>query len=522
MAKNVVTLNLDNTDYSFRPYGTCSTGDSTSAKTVNISGFTLCSGATVLIKFTQSNKANNITLNVNGTGAIPVQGLNDVFYPGVYYEFLYDGDDWVEIGERHNHRCSSYTANNNNYPYRRIASTNIVSTTNLNQSATLILKDPSVGGKYGELCINYYTATEGRTASYEIYWIINKGFSDDHIKLGFINTPGAVCMDVFYKNPSAWAALIVEQKMGGKKEGARHFDVNNGEFKFINSYEVYNTTTTDKLTSYECYKTIEDAATELYGKAYSIITAPNNGTNTPGKISFNGDLTGNAATATNANKLNNHDSSYFATASKQTELENQIKALAAGLTLNLTADPPTIYKNESKSITLTATVKDTAGNVNATSIVIKDGSTELKSASNTYTTNVSKSITTNNNTYTFTTTAVVNGMTLNKSVSISARNAVYYGMGNSASDVKTNGSKASARTSAVSNTTYDATASSNGERFYLLVPSDVTSPTSFSMGGAPVDMVIPSSTTTIDGIAYYVFYTNATYNSGGNVQIKAQ
>jgi hypothetical protein len=42
------------------------------------------------------------------------------------------------------------------------------------------------------------------------------------------------------------------------------------------------------------------------------------------------------------------------------------------------------------------------------------------------------------------------------------------------------------------------------------------------MGGAPVDMVIPSSTTTIDGIAYYVFYTNATYNSGGGVQIKAQ
>ena len=305
MAKNLVSIDLDNTEYSLRPYGTCSTSDATSAKTVNISGFTLCAGATVLIKFTQSNKANNITLNVNSTGAIPVQGLNDVFYQGVYYEFLYDGTNWVEIGERHNHRGSSYTANNNNYPYRRIASTNIVSTTNLNQSTTLILKDPSIRGKYGELCINYYTATEGKTASYEIYWIINKGFSNDHIKIGFIDTPGAVCMDVFYKNPSAWAALIVEQKMGGRKEGAGHFDVNKGEFNFIHSYEVSNTTTTDKLTSYECYKTIEDAAIELYGKAYSIITSPNNGTNTPGKISFNGDLTGNAATATNATNATN-------------------------------------------------------------------------------------------------------------------------------------------------------------------------------------------------------------------------
>ena len=104
MAKNLVTLNVENVDYSIRPYGTCSTSDATSAKTVNISGFTLCTGATVLIKFTTSNKANNITLNVNGTGAKPVQGINDVFYQGVYYEFLYDGANWVEIGERLNHR----------------------------------------------------------------------------------------------------------------------------------------------------------------------------------------------------------------------------------------------------------------------------------------------------------------------------------------------------------------------------------------------------------------------------------
>jgi hypothetical protein len=71
----------------------------------------------------------------------------------------------------------------------------------------------------------------------------------------------------------------------------------------------------------------------------------------------------------------------------------------------------------------------------------------------------------------------------------------------------------------MSSTTYDATATANGVRFYLLVPNDVTKPTSFTMGGAPVDMA--SSTTTLDGISYNVFYTNATYNSGASVQIKA-
>ena len=80
MAKNVVTLNLDNTDYSFRPYGTCSTTASTVAKVVSITGFTLCEGATILVKFTYTNTASSPTLNVTGTGAKPIKRYGMFFF----------------------------------------------------------------------------------------------------------------------------------------------------------------------------------------------------------------------------------------------------------------------------------------------------------------------------------------------------------------------------------------------------------------------------------------------------------
>lgn len=45
-------------------------------------------------------------------------------------------------------------------------------------------------------------------------------------------------------------------------------------YKFITSEEAQNTTATNKLTSVEVYKTIEEAATQLHGKAYTSIIKP--------------------------------------------------------------------------------------------------------------------------------------------------------------------------------------------------------------------------------------------------------
>lgn len=495
MAKNVVTLNLDNTDYSFRPYGVCETLSGVGTKTVSMSGFTLFPGATICVNFLHSNTAKHTatTLNINNTGNMPVVG-SKLTNAGVY-EFVYDGDSWNIIKSDNSKTFYSIDLSNLDsgkfYPVIMDA---------LHYTNECEIHSPSLGGteEFNQNMIHFLLTSDGYSDTPKSFKVLSYGlYTTNEITIGAVgygNTAGEHCV---------WLR-------GGLK------------------YDFFCTTKPILYTEgYSYSEQVFMPGTNYHGGENAKVTICWSADNPRSEV---------LSEPASSTKLGGIKTGYIQSDNKypvqldsnknayvnMTELGNQIQALAAGLTLNLTASLSTIYKNKSTPITLTATVKDTAGNVNATSIVIKDGSTELKSASNTYTTSVSKSISTNNNTYTFATTAVVNGMTLNKSVSISARNAVYYGMGNSAEDVKANGSPASARTSAVSNITYDATASSNGERFYLLVPSDVTRPTSFSMGGAPVDMVIPSSTTTIDGIAYYVFYTNATYNSGGNVQIKAQ
>lgn len=305
MAKNVVTLNLDNTDYSFRPYGTCSTIASTAAKVVSITGFTLCTGATVLVKFTHVNAAPNPTLNINSTGAKPIKAIDGwsmVTDPNIYYEFLYDGTNWNLIGEE-KRRCKLSSGNTNNYPWRRIAYTDVLTTTFQRRTIVLILNQAVCSGKYGELVIKVNSNGTDTASSYEAYWLINKGFSAGSIKIGVNDTFGNTYFDVFYKCPGTWQNLLIEEKTGG-------YDSNfKTSFTLCNSIEPSNTTTTDKLTSIESYASIEDAATELHSIAYTAIVEPNCTSKTSiSEILFNGK-------STDSDKLGGQLPTYYVTAS---------------------------------------------------------------------------------------------------------------------------------------------------------------------------------------------------------------
>ena len=207
-----------------------------------------------------------------------------------------------------------------------------------------------------------------------------------------------------------------------------------------------------------------------------------------------------------------------------TLLDNKIQALSLGMKLTGSVSPSVVYKNTSSTFTFAGTLTNPSGFA-IDSMKVKDNSsgteyvmTVDKSNSNKYTYALGgQSMSVNSKSYTI--TAVASGLTFVTTVSVNARYPMYYGMGTSAADVKANGTKLSARTSAAG--TYTLTANKDDVRFYLLVPSDISKPTSFSMGGSPVDMYIPTTTTTLDGVAYYVLYTNAMYKPGAKVEIKA-
>ncbi len=85
-------------------YGVCSTAAATAAKTVSITGFSLTTGASIAVRFTNANTSTNPTLNVNGTGAKPVYGT---WQAGDVVPFIYDGTVW----------SASFASSYSNYLY---------------------------------------------------------------------------------------------------------------------------------------------------------------------------------------------------------------------------------------------------------------------------------------------------------------------------------------------------------------------------------------------------------------------
>ena len=99
-------------------YGTCDTAAATAEKAVTISGsgFSLSAGQMIAVKFTNSNSASSVKLNVNSTGAKPIWyntaeytgNSKDVCgYAGRITTYMYNGSHWVWV--------SSGTDNNSTY-----------------------------------------------------------------------------------------------------------------------------------------------------------------------------------------------------------------------------------------------------------------------------------------------------------------------------------------------------------------------------------------------------------------------
>lgn len=94
-------------------YATCSTAAGTAAKVVSLAGFTLVTGAKVTVRFTVTNTAASPTLNINNTGAKPIQYRNAAITAGALaanrtYTFVYDGSSWELVGDLDSN--TTYTA----------------------------------------------------------------------------------------------------------------------------------------------------------------------------------------------------------------------------------------------------------------------------------------------------------------------------------------------------------------------------------------------------------------------------
>ena len=108
-------------------YGTCDTAGDVSAKVVTLAdstGWDLKAGTIIGVKFTYTNSASNVTLNVNGTGAKGIwystdpytgSSINMCGYANRTYFYMYDGSDywiWLSMGFFYNDTRVTQTADN--------------------------------------------------------------------------------------------------------------------------------------------------------------------------------------------------------------------------------------------------------------------------------------------------------------------------------------------------------------------------------------------------------------------------
>ncbi len=104
-ALETVAVGKADANHKHNYYGVCTTAAGTAAKTVEIEGFELVTGAMVIVKFDNANSASNPTLNVSGTGAKPMYRYGTTaistgttttgWYADSIQMFVYDGTGWI-------------------------------------------------------------------------------------------------------------------------------------------------------------------------------------------------------------------------------------------------------------------------------------------------------------------------------------------------------------------------------------------------------------------------------------------
>lgn len=118
---NIETLNgnIDKIDSGFRRvpwFGVCGSDKDAPAKEVDLEGFKLFDGARVVVYFSYGNMAENMTLDVNGTGAAPVHYNGEALPAGCIkqagaVELVYYWNYWRVVGDLAGHRADMLEKN---------------------------------------------------------------------------------------------------------------------------------------------------------------------------------------------------------------------------------------------------------------------------------------------------------------------------------------------------------------------------------------------------------------------------
>ena len=178
--------------------------------------------------------------------------------------FNFDGSKDVQLNLYKKYSVSR-TENKTYYPYHRIAKLEKVTLDYRDDDIILMLHCP-YRDRFGIIEVGCRKSSSATSSSVKLKWIVRSGFDVDAITVAYSNDLNNTYADLFLKNTVGYDNCIISIL-----DSSCRVDIDSN-WILINSGEVANTTATDKLTSYECWKTIEEAGTELHSQAYTNIS----------------------------------------------------------------------------------------------------------------------------------------------------------------------------------------------------------------------------------------------------------
>lgn len=222
------------------------------------------------------------------TTARTVSGGSDITL-----DFKYDGsgNSTANIGF---YSCKHSVGNTNYYPFHRFAKLENLTGSYTDKTMLVYITQDYNGGCFGLCRLSLRTNNSSSVSTVEAKWLVRSGLSADFVQVAIYNEYGKTYADAFIKTNGIHAGTIVRSLSSGSRG-------NSGRtWTLISSNEVSGTTTTDKKTSSECWKTIADAGNELHKKAYSSSAPAIDGgyAASSGSANTAASCTGNSASAT--------------------------------------------------------------------------------------------------------------------------------------------------------------------------------------------------------------------------------
>lgn len=192
-------------------------------------------------------------------------------------------------------------------------------------------------------------------------------------------------------------------------------------------------------------------------------------------------------------------------ASDISDIDKRIVALENNARITLSVSPSIIHRNVTTSITIRANaygfVPDSFSiTYNGTDIASNEGKTSVTATIEA------------NSSVTLSAKAIYGGRNYTASASVKAVGVIYYGFKNETENVT---KTLSPRTSALGN--YQLVSTLDNAKFFIMIPSDMSFPSSITMGGTPY--VMDMTETEKDGESYYLLTSGATYNAGAEINI---